>query len=583
MIGKNDIVQRLASVRTNIADLLTDTEKDFLYMGDKISEFTERSDTVLANTKSATDILSGKNMRILIDDLKEILNRINRYLKFNSTQFEQNLDIFDSILKVAKSGQSPIRQLERRVMELRMLGISTRIESAHLKSEHSSFDTLSMDVNSLSDQIRTKIEMIQGGLVEAHDQVKSAFEQIRENKYEQDQFAQNIFGNIQSCINTLEDKHNQSVELVNIVMNSNTRITQGVHEIVGSLQIHDITRQKLEHIDMALEEIALINDNNDDAMSDAELIKVGDVCILQAKQLSVSRQELLDAINALISHTNEIVDNSQVMTAHTRELIDKADLQNHSFCTNIDQGIEYVITTLRNNAVIFFEMGSTTKGIVEKVDEMTLFIRDIKEIGTNISLIALNAIINAEHLHHEGASLSVLANGIQHLAGQTRSEIDSVANTLSGITGFAEQLSNINKTENQEQTINNVVDGMAKSLTDILDQLNNMFESASLYLEKVEKEGRQLYQDMQKNIMNIEVHNIFDEKINISTDLLGELVQEIQNTLPDYDSREREIHTQELWNNYSMHSERIVHESFIDDNNMQSAQDDELGDNVELF
>ena len=58
------------------------------------------------------------------------------------------------------------------------------------------------------------------------------------------------------CLNSLTEKHRLSSLAVQDVNARWGRISRAIGEVVSSLQFHDITRQRIEHVKEALAEVA---------------------------------------------------------------------------------------------------------------------------------------------------------------------------------------------------------------------------------------------------------------------------------------------------------------------------------------
>ncbi len=583
----NVIKENLLNVNKSLIALTTGTEKEFLDIGAKLADYSERSNKILGVAKSTTDLIAGSDMKNVIQELGEILNRINRYLDYNSEELDEKINQFSKILEISDKNNSPLQALERKTMELRMLGVSTRIESAHINSENSSFVTLSNEVNQLSNQIAGKLEMIENGLMDSSRIVNKTYKEVSEFKSKQASSAISIFSRINQCIEALVIKHDQSVNMVNSIRDDNQRITDGVNGIVGSLQIHDISRQKLEHVTEAIDDLEPDAIDVQQEIDKEFIMQTADVCKLQIQQLYNTRMEILDAFQSIISNGNNIASTTRQMASNTSKMMTTSDENSSAFCFDVESGIESVISSLRNNANIIHDLSQTTMQISGLIKEMSVFIKDIKEIGTNITLIALNAIINAEHLHKEGAALSVLADAIQQLSVNTKLDIEKIADNLGTITELAKNLAYMNSFGDEKLEIDTVVDEMSINLNTLLQKLNKMFTNSSSYLSQIESDGNSLFNDLDATMNSISVHHKLEASIIDAIGLLNAVIDQVQRTVPEYDGQSRQINTDNLSSRYTMQSERSIHDAFVDNTVQDIADftesDDDLGDNIELF
>ncbi|HPG41129.1 MAG TPA: hypothetical protein PLP19_10750 [bacterium] len=591
-------ISELEVVGKKLLSLTQSTEKDFLQIGSEISKFSFDSNLLTELIRNATSSISGKEMELVIMQLDEMLARIKRYLLFNSDELDIKISILNKILKSIIKNSAPLKVLMRLVMELRMLGISTRIESARLHENNNSFMALSNDVNSLADVVATKIESIGNGLSNSKILLEKTITKITSFKLQQGLYAHTIIEKLLDCLKLLQKKHELSIQSINQITNENSVISNGVGEIISSLQFHDIARQKIEHVREALQSLVQQIENssehvNSDKHDSVLSGKVADVCQLQINQLNNTRIEIIQAGENLIHNETRIALISQTMVTKTRELLESSGENDNSFCNDTEKSIEQIKDSLFENARINFELNNSIYQISSMSQEMADFIKDIKLIGKKITLIALNAIINAEHLNRDGAALSILAEGIQRLADVTREHILGIADNMSEITNNATELLGGKSALEQKDTIEQVVNEMMTDFSNLITSLHNMFAVFNDQLEKVEIKGKTFLSALESSIEQITVHKTFDQVLNDSIMSLEKIlsVTTYNGSGPDRDTKKRNV---DIMNkNYTMESERKIHNSFIQVKKSSTfinpvvqpvtASSDQLGDNVELF
>jgi methyl-accepting chemotaxis protein len=295
-------------IRQQLFGLIQDSERAFLDMGNRFLHYSEQGKLISESSYTATTLFFSDTVMNAIEELYELLDRIRRYLQYNETELSNNSEILQNILKTIQSIHHPFDQFEKLVKKLGFLGISTRIESSRLRNTDKSFETLSQDVKNLSNKIDKKLNSIIEGSSALRNTISQTLSQSLQLKSKQYKQAKQILKNTHSCLQVLIDTNEKSSATAQSLADQAKTIENHISEIVESIQFQDIIRQKVEHIIQAVDDIKKIIESGTQLQSDA-IIEIGDISELQVEQLKVAEQEILTAINSMISGLSGIAQN----------------------------------------------------------------------------------------------------------------------------------------------------------------------------------------------------------------------------------------------------------------------------------
>lgn len=592
--------------------LTKQTEDQFLSIGSRLNDFYNRSGDISGLSSSLLDSMLGEEMTGTTGDLEKILNRMNAYLEQTDEAFKGSLKTLDEVQGMANASGTPLESFKKIIKKLKILGISTKIESAQL-SNNNGFLTLADDVEKLSILIHEKCKNISdnaGVLGSIIEQTLSRMHFMKERQHSQ---VGDIFRGIQSGLSTLAVKHERSSKAAGEISERLAVISDNIGQVVMSMQFHDITRQQLEHVTAALESLTRYLESGCKGKKDLSpqadeviekiVVETGDLSELQSVQMKDARDKFVSAVENIKDSLSGIATGVIGMSEQTKEVTGTADLAASSFFTNVESGISQVISSLQDNAKASQGLSGAIDSLLATVNAMSEFVDDIEEIGGEIELIAVNARIKAAHTGDEGAPLGVIAEATQKLSIEASAQKTAISNMLRGIVSKTGQLHEDICADANERS--REVDDMAEGLKRLLINLHNVHDNILHLLGKIDRACQVLACDIQDSVAGITVHRQFEETFAGIIPMLHNIIGESRQLVPVDDMHNRKDVLVNLRQHYTMQSEHDIHESYesskvIDLEKVKAqkagvkdsagktpgtdiANDYDYGDNVELF
>ncbi len=602
----------LREIISSLYVLTKETEDQFLSIGSRLNDFYNRSGDTSSLASSLLGSMTGDEITETTKSLEDILVRMSAYLGQTDAAFNDSLSLLKDVQTTIHAIGEPLESFKKIVKKLKILSISTKIESAQLNTDNGGFITLADDVEKLSLLIHEKCKSI----IDSSAMLNSIIGQTSSRMHSMDakQQAQvgNIFQGIQSSLSTLTAKHERSAKAAEEISERLAAISQNIGQVVMGMQFHDITRQQLEHVAAVLESLAkrLVSEcagqegltPPDDEAVKKMVIETGDLSELQSVQVNDARVKFMSAVNSIRESLAGIAISVVEMAEQTKEVTGTADLMTSSFFTNIESGISRVISSLQDNARASQELSGAVDSLLATVNTMSKFVDDIEEIGGEIELIAVNARIKAAHTGNEGAPLGVIAEAIQRLSIEASVQKTAISDMLRGIIAKTGELhGGISADVNGRLR---EVDEMAESLKRLLVKLRHVHERIIELLRTIDQIGQALAFDIQDCISGVTVHRQFEEAINAILSILKRITGESRRSVPVDGIHARKDALASLKRHYTMQSEHDIHESYEGSKviDLQKARgtkaenesfaggtsgtdiaNDDYGDNVELF
>lgn len=537
-IIRKECSDQLLKCGANLQGQIISTEKEFLSIGERLSDFYRRAGEIAGISSSVANLISGEEFSTGTNRFPGILERIKSYLEHSKSELHRVEISLKNILKTHDAVYLMMSGFKKIVKDLRMLGIHIKILSSELAHDGGDFKNLAGDIVNLAGIIESKSNAI---LIQSKSSdllIRETILKVTTLKTGLDNLTMLIIEGTMSTLSSLTERHKLSSVTARNISSGSQEISQGIGKVLESLQIQDIVRQRLEHVKKSLETLDIILNKTDIDASDPKLIReISNTCNFQTAQLDYSRDELLSAVKSIVENLRKIAKGITHMSANTRNLAGESNKEGASFFKSMEAGIVSVLSSISES---FFECSKTdhelsggVNAVVCTIGSISVFIKDIEHIGMEMELLSLNARIKSAHAGHEGAGLSVLAEAIQQISEDVCNKTIAVSNTFAEITSSAEALNNEISSENKEKDAE--IEVILNDMETVLHSLRSVNNSVISFLKEIGEKGQRLGNDIEKAILEVTVHETFVSGINEAISGLKAITRQASNLIP-YDT-----------------------------------------------
>ncbi|MCE1188745.1 MAG: methyl-accepting chemotaxis protein [Ignavibacteria bacterium] len=591
MMSKNSSTDFLQVAQGNLSKIDTVlrkansiAEKEFVIIGDILQTHYADSKHVKEICEEIAQVFSSQILAQSNTRLEEMFSKINSYLEHLENELSESTDILKIISGILDLLRTDLEGYDRIIKYLRMLGISTRIESVRLFHENNSFEVIATNVDSLSGVVQDKVNAIKENIKQLTASIQTVDDKIRGFHKGKDERTREIMAQIENCMGLLKDNYRNFSSKINLIRDDSELITRNTSYAVSNIQFHDITRQQIEHV---LIEVHELTDQIGSGKSEKEglIAYVNKVCRLQVSQLENSQQTLINAVADLKQNLSAIGGQVDEVFNHTLSIIGSKDASSIKFLEDIGEYLKEVNIDLEKSNALSIDLSDSIKNVLLTAEKLSTFIFEIEEIGTEIELIALNASIKAAHTGKEGAGLGVIADTIQKISAQATNQSETTAVSLRKITDISERI--------QTNIEANYRIKLFEELSLIHDQLGSQLAAAKDSETEIMKKIRNLQNESKSLSSSL---NQAVARITIDA-TVSKSIQEAIHSMEELTGTEhiagvtsgKELMS--LRGKYTMKSERDIHASFEGKKDSArrpghdrlSLKDTSFGDNVELF
>lgn len=604
----HEIIYLLSGLIESLEAVCTNAEPNFMRLGRELESVCSQADDLTRHTFETVNRIGGESDQGVLIRVGDLARQSFSNFGICHAQVAENLAHVSAIIGYLGELRTECETLAKISMFLSAIGFNIGVESSRTVKSADMFTVVSQQIRELSEKItkiartiRENTETTQFGQISVHSKISEDLDQLGTLADEAQEVAEHSIRKIEQLmdfsLNTLEEAGTHARE-----------ISRQVGEIVAGIQIHDSMNQRVQHIIQALHQFeSLVYPQAgpwEHGRKEPEKLSLAySILNLQQEHL---RQVIFDV--------DRVYQKTIQAFGRIHSEIDRLTHSLSSFGLTGEAETareEDSFSGLRSVLLHFHSLLGQGNSLVERIHKTAAEATDtaanlsndigrVREISFEMHLLALNAIIKAAHLDHEGMSLEVLAQEVKTLSDQSKSFVSHVSGVLERISGSVEKMGIFFL----ENTGDDGTGGPDIGSEDISSAYTQFRADSSDAFQRAES----LNTAISQIISGLEFFpNLSDElrKYLCQIDRIAEIMG--MPAVPDMEMLITE--TDKLAKKYTMQQERGVHESFLDyheqnafkmfpdspdgpaadadetfpDQTSQVSDDEDFGDNVELF
>jgi hypothetical protein len=565
------------NMATELLRLNTSTEDDFISMGEHLEGLYVQTKEISGMATQTAGLMQSNEIEGNVEELQKIIYHVKEHLEDSEKGLDETCRILQIICEHLSVMGKSFAGFKSIVKRLKVLGISTKIESARLFEGNNGFLTLAHDVEELSEAIAAKSAHILEKLIALQDVIQGMLSKVLMEVTRERGSVKNIIERILSNLSSLQEKKRSSSDTVTHIEGCSVEMERKVSEIVASLQFHDITRQQIDHVKEVIDEwcgrLSALSDNNH---VDGDISMLPDVCDLEARQLSNSKDELITAVKSAMEGLNKIAQKVRYISQEIYGLMNITDKHNGTFFSEMKESVSSIIGSLRETAKAVESLSTGIQSVAGTLNKLTVFIDEIEKIGMEIELIALNARIKAAHTGIEGAALGILAEEVKNVSVQGQHQTTLISRGLQEIGSLSVDL--LTGTNYTKDTAIHETEELVLEMSLLVDSFEKANARVIPMITLMEKKTNTLAEAVDQIVEGIFVHKKADKELHRCVVILNDVAKDAREWFPGLKTKEQMVYLKELEGRYTMRKELDIHRGLS-----VSAKESHYGDNVELF
>jgi len=583
-----------------LSALASQSEEEFLSLGEKLQEFSSLSTQIFQQTKLSlkkfeknTDNNSLINTRHLLEKTSVISKSQDKNIDI---LFQNITPISEKLYKLCKM-QDDFKKVSR---FLRILGTSIKIESNQAGVKCQGFMVLGEEIDRIWSHITQGADDLFSQASNSACLLNAVKKNVTGNYQHHQASTSQIHKSIHSALREVETMFLLSSNTMKKIADCVQNISKKVGEIIYSLQAHDITRQQLEHIYQTLDMI-------EGRLEDAEQLEPAQFFEL----LQTTNQTLLIQISQLKNATEEMDQAANSIRGSLLEIAEKLEKENEEISVfkedkngrgkgkidKLEDEISHITATFHQSQNLAEQISQALQPTTHSVNQMEKYMKEIEKVGYTINLLSLNALIKAAQDLESGQAFEVMAEEIRQQASNSSQLSEKACLELHALRIHNQEM------EEAFHQLPEMIDNALSIVHLIKDnslELQSLNQEVVEIIEQLTQKNSHLCSEIVTVANNIQFDHIFRITIMQNVRKLDSIQKEVQNFLlknAHYQQEEKITTTEFITDHYTMEKERKIHQEAIssivnedmcaregaDRNNQETSPENELGDNVELF
>ncbi|MBV6342591.1 methyl-accepting chemotaxis protein [Candidatus Magnetobacterium casense] len=576
-----------------------DTENEFLDLGVKLQNFSISCDS---NSQQAATMVqsiesgSGFSAVALMDIFMEVYREIETSGTITINTRDSLTTLNDDLQKIPALTQF----LKKLAHSITVIGTLIRIETARIAE--ADFNVMTEEVDRLASKIAQGTQEINASVKESNTYVQTICANMEPFIDAFDANLGSARARIEHIVSDLSYMDKQAKWLCERIGTRASEINPQIGHIVSSLQFHDMTRQQIEHVCEAFDDILKKVDNHSsDDEKDIIILHrwAVDALKIQVAQLNLVMQQTQQAFDGISRPLLRISELVEAQAEDANLLLEEEQSGKNKLLT-----VGTVLDSLVNILSVANNMTQDVMNYVNltasKLEGLTSQVASIETISESINLLALNAIIKVSRIGTSAKGLNVLAEEISKLSTNAKGKIADGTAIINAILAMTSDFKGTLSTHLTQQVESSVQ--LTKQTRVAISELLASDKQLIRSMNEISKGTKKLKTEIEKVVAGITFEKITKERLSNVIGAIEQLIADITATIPEHDENDIEYAPDltDMLKRYTMQSERIMHEMALageeashpsdagpdmwgDDGSGKKDDEDSMGDNVELF
>ncbi len=484
------------------------TEARFVTIGERL----ESSIGTLAGLTNTFHTLSaeltGPDLQQATDNLSTVATRVSTLAKAQTS----GVEAFRALLGLVPVIEGRIARMGKSVDGVAMLATNAKIAAANIGDGSIEFSRFAAEISRTLQLAKISLEQFSSEFTSVGRLLHAGMQTQTTSEERQAAAVQAIPARLAESVGAIVTRADGTATIATTVSQRSERIVKRISDAVMALQIGDVTRQRLDHVDYAL---GLLDDIQNTtgaaarqtgaewtALSRGDYDAVSQACHrLQAGQLNDAADKLKNDAHEIIASLQDLAAEAQKILQLSHDAVGATQSRQGTFLGRIKDQIDEVTTLLANFRTARQEADHVARSVCEATSHLTKHLAVVREMEADIRIMGLNITFKGSRLGSTGLPLSIIARELRVYSNEIAAEAAEVTTDLDQVLAFALGLS----TQDQHEATAEI-----ESITDImaaaLQRLSDVNRSLEFAFQTLEQDGQKVSTLLTDAIGRTKVH-----------------------------------------------------------------------------
>jgi hypothetical protein len=504
--------------------------------------------------------LESENLRDATRQLSDIIAAIATLANVQ----DDKQALFGQLADLISSIQQRVPQMGKAVNSIGMLAINTRIEAANIGDAGLDFAGFTSEIGRTLCLAQTSLTELTGELGGVGSRLRAATTSQLALAHHRQEALQSVPVQLRESMDMINSRGQRVVAAATAVTQKSRQVAQSISDAVMALQVGDITRQRLEHVEFGLGIIAEILSPPDDqkhgdwsALDVPQRQALGNLCgRLLSAQLIDTADEFDREVGRIFSSIQDIaVDSDDIMQLGTSTVGASGD-QRGTFLGKVEDQVSDVEVLLKGAAAARQQADTVVSSVSDATTRLVAHTSNLRSLEEDIRIMGLNMSLKCGRLGGAGLPLMAVAQELRAYSNHIATEAGAITVRLDGMVAIAQSLSG--RDQDQDKSVARTANVMAV-MANTIARLKIAGETLSEALRSLARETGTVASLLRDTAASATVH---EELGRLLRQAAVDLKRAMAVTEPEDDitTPESKHMLGRLLRSYTMERERIVHD-----------------------
>lgn len=542
------ISQRLESARQVV-------ESRFLEAGDVLSRAVDGVSALIAGL----DSMSGNLDAATVSSTTADLARAAASLKSLPDSLGARRERVSELVKFGDRLGACIEEMRQHLAYLRVFAINIKITSGGIAAAGPEFAIFAQEIYDCIDMGRTQLDAFAGELASLDHTLRSALSHEYELARDCVALLPTVPDALTASAGAIADHHAKIAQVAQSVAGLARDVQKKVGSGLAALQIGDITRQRIEHVQAGLK---YLDDSAEIAALDAEPRARAHAFVhrLLGAQLVATAEDFHRDVS-------RIGQNVIGMAADATELLRLRDLasgqtegKDINFLRNLEGNVGQALELVGDMTAGEQAAEDVSRSAAVSARDLSERIAGIQNIRADVQMMALNTTLKCSRIGETGKPLGVIAIELRQHAIHLEKSAAHTTSALEGLFNAAEALG-------QREAAQGGEDGKAAAaahvLTDAVTRIGKAGDGVETALNAVARQGAEVVDMLRRASQRFDFHKQIGSVLDAAANQLLDMAGDDEIETGDIAGALRPL-TDKLAKQYTMAQEREVHRALTE-------------------
>ncbi|MBB6253377.1 chemotaxis protein [Nitrospirillum iridis] len=464
----------------------TSTDTRFLDIGHRLETSVDILTALTHTFDTLSDEMRGEALRLATQDLSQVAHFVSTL-----TQGDEAGSLRALAGLVTAIGSRLVR-MDKSIKGVGMLATNAKIAAAVIGDTSAEFMNFATEIRRTLGLAQSSLDQFAADLAGVGHRLQAAAADQSALDVRQATAVRTVPQRLAHSIGTVIDRGRRAAAVAATVGQRSQDIAKRIGSAVMALQVGDITRQRMEHVDYALGLVAEMvrqsshpwSDDADDLASDGVAAAARFCCRLQAAQLDDTADELALEIGEILTSLRALAGDARDILDLGHDAFGASGSQQGTFVGELEGEVGEVDALLHGYGAARRQADEVSASVSEATARLVSQIGIMRALEADIRIMGLNTSLRCGRLGAIGRPLSIIAQELRVYANEIAVEASGVMDELEQIAAIAACLSGQARDTNAADTVT-MADIMARSI----DRLGAAGHNLATALQTLKRDG----------------------------------------------------------------------------------------------